>query len=59
MLDCDWSSDVCSSDLINGKCCQNLGESSILWGSAKEFPIAGEDFAYLLFRKRNCCMILY
>ncbi len=44
---------------INGKCCQNLGESSILWGSGKEFPIAGEDFAYLLFRKRNCCMILY
>ncbi len=44
---------------INGKCCQNFGESSTLWGSGKEFPLGGEDFAYLLFRKRNCCMILY
>lgn len=44
---------------INGKCCQNFGESSILWGAGKEYPHAGEDFAYLMFRKRNCCMILY
>jgi len=42
---------------LNGKCCQNLGESSIVWGAGKEFPAGGEDFAYLLFRKRNCCML--
>jgi conjugal transfer pilus assembly protein TraU len=42
----------------NSRCCQNLWETSIVWGAGKEFPIKGEDFAYLLFRKRNCCMIL-
>lgn len=44
---------------INGKCCQHFGASSVMWGSGKEFPIAGEDFSYLLFRKRNCCMTFY
>lgn len=32
-----------------------LGASSISWRAGKEFPIAGEDAIYLLFRKRNCC----
>jgi len=40
---------------INGKCCQPLGRTSILWGAGKEIPGAGEDFAYMIFRKRNCC----
>lgn len=44
---------------INGKCCQNFGESTALWGAGKEFPVAGEDFSYLLFRKRNCCLTVY
>ena len=35
--------------------CQSLGASSAVWGAGKEFPVAGEDAAYLLFRKRNCC----
>ncbi|MBK6616888.1 MAG: TraU family protein [Nitrosomonas sp.] len=40
---------------IAGKCCQPLGRSTVLWGAGREFPIQGEDFAYQIFRKRNCC----
>ncbi len=36
--------------------CQPLGRSEILWGSGKEFPYQGEDFGYLIWRKRNCCL---
>ena len=39
-----------------GRCCQPFGRSTLLWGAAKEFPVRGEDFAFLLFRKRNCCV---
>lgn len=40
---------------IAGKCCQPLGRSTVLWGAGREYPIKGEDFAYQIFRKRNCC----
>jgi conjugal transfer pilus assembly protein TraU len=40
---------------MGDRCCQSFGETTQLWGAAKEFPIKGEDFSYLLFRKRNCC----
>lgn len=40
---------------IAGQCCQPIGRSTILWGAGREFPIEGEDFSYLVFRKRNCC----
>ncbi|MDY7574446.1 conjugal transfer pilus assembly protein TraU [Actimicrobium sp. CCI2.3] len=39
-----------------GKCCQPFGRTTVLWGAGKEYPVQGEDFAYLLFRKRNCCL---
>jgi conjugal transfer pilus assembly protein TraU len=39
----------------DGRCCQPLGRSTHLWGAGKEFPLQGEDFAYMLYRKRNCC----
>jgi len=41
---------------IVGKCCQPMGANSVTWNSGKEYPIQGEDFGYLLFRKRNCCV---
>ena len=41
---------------IAGKCCQPFGRTTALWGAGKSFPYAGEDFAYQIFRKRNCCM---
>ena len=32
-----------------------FGHSSLLWGSGKEYPIKGEHFGFLIWRKRNCC----
>ena len=37
--------------------CHPLGRSEVLWGSGKEFPYTGEDFGYLIWRKRTCCML--
>ena len=39
-----------------GRCCQPFGRSTIVWGAGKEYPARGEDFAFILFRKRNCCV---
>jgi conjugal transfer pilus assembly protein TraU len=35
--------------------CNPLGKSDALFNSGKEFPYKGEDFGYLVWRKRNCC----
>ena len=40
---------------LGSRCCQSFGETTQLWGAGREFPIQGEDFSYLIFRKRNCC----
>ncbi|MBW8308822.1 MAG: TraU family protein, partial [Candidatus Paracaedibacteraceae bacterium] len=37
--------------------CHPLGRSEQLWASGKEFPYQGEDFAYLIWRKRSCCLL--
>jgi len=37
--------------------CQPLGRSEIFWGAGKEFSYKGEDFGYLIWRKRNCCLL--
>lgn len=42
-------------DPVFGHCCQPLGRSTILWGAGRSYPIQGEDFAYALYRKRDCC----
>jgi conjugal transfer pilus assembly protein TraU len=39
-----------------GRCCQPFGRTTALWAAGKEFPVRGEDFAYMLWRKRNCCI---
>ena len=36
--------------------CHPLGRSEVLWGTGKEYPYQGEDFGYLIWRKRNCCL---
>ncbi len=36
--------------------CAPLGKSSVLYEAAKELPVIGEDFGYLIWRKRNCCV---
>jgi len=32
-----------------------LGAPSSIWGAGKEFPYKGEDFTYMMWRKRTCC----
>ena len=39
------------------KGCHPLGRSEALWGIGKEYPYQGEDFGYLIWRKRNCCVL--
>lgn len=40
---------------VNGRCCHPVGRTTTIWGAGKEYPVMGEDFAYQLFRKRDCC----
>ena len=37
--------------------CHPLGHTETLWGAGKEFPYKGSDFAYLIWRKRDCCVL--
>lgn len=41
------------------RCCQPMGRTTHLWAAGKEYPIKGEDFAYMMYRKRNCCERIY
>jgi conjugal transfer pilus assembly protein TraU len=41
----------------NTKNCHPLGHTEIFWGAGKEFPYKGSDFGYLIWRKRDCCMM--
>jgi conjugal transfer pilus assembly protein TraU len=36
--------------------CFGLGLNSALFDSFKEYPYEGEDWSYLLWRKKNCCL---
>lgn len=35
--------------------CHAFGHNTSIWGSLHEYPYQGEDFGYLVWRKRNCC----
>lgn len=34
-----------------------IGRSDFVWGIGATFPVAGEDFVYLVWRKRDCCVL--
>lgn len=36
--------------------CQSFGKSTMFFEANKEMPYIGEDFGYLIWRKRNCCI---
>ena len=38
------------------KCCQPFGRTTADWGAGRSYPYKGEDFSYMLFRKKNCCL---
>lgn len=40
---------------VDGRCTYPMGASSALWSSGKTWASGGEDAAYLIFRKRDCC----
>ena len=35
--------------------CTPYGSTSTLWEAGHEIPVSGEDFGYLIWRKRSCC----
>lgn len=37
--------------------CKPFGYPTVLWGAGRAYPIKGEDFSYLIWRKRNCCTL--
>lgn len=37
--------------------CTVLGYTTVTTEQGKEFPYAGEDWSYLVWRKRNCCLL--
>jgi len=41
---------------LTGRCCQPFGRTTVIWGAGKEFPVKGEDYSFILFRKRSCCV---
>ncbi len=36
--------------------CNALGGSDMVWGMGKTRPVDGEDFTYLIWRKKQCCL---
>ena len=36
--------------------CHPLGKSDVIWGAGKSFPYKGEDFVYLVWMKKQCCL---
>jgi conjugal transfer pilus assembly protein TraU len=37
--------------------CNPLGRSTMLYESGRIKPSAGEEFGFLIWRKRNCCVL--
>ena len=37
--------------------CKRIGQTEVLWQAGKEYPIWGEDFTFLIWRKRDCCLL--
>ena len=37
--------------------CHPLGRSDMIWSTDRTVPYVGEDFGYLIWRKRNCCLL--
>jgi len=37
--------------------CKRIGQTEVLWQAGREFPVWGEDFGFLIWRKRSCCLL--
>lgn len=40
---------------LGGKCCEPIGRTTLVRDVGKSFPYKGQDFAYQVYRKRDCC----
>lgn len=40
-----------------GDGCHPLGRSDSIWSTGRHIPYKGEDFGYLIWRKRQCCLL--
>jgi conjugal transfer pilus assembly protein TraU len=40
-----------------GTCCHNMGENHLSWGLRRKIPGIGEDFLYLVYQYRDCCVL--
>ena len=36
--------------------CHPLGKTDLFWGRGKSYPYGGEDFVYLIWVKKQCCL---
>lgn len=36
--------------------CPSLGGTEVIWGAGKSFPKKGEEFVYLIWTKKHCCL---
>lgn len=36
--------------------CPSLGGTEVVWGAGRSYPFKGEEFAYILWTKRLCCL---
>ena len=45
---------ACAADCVAATV--GFGIKEMFWCAGKEYPVKGEDFAFMLFRKRNCCV---
>lgn len=46
-----------TNPLPTPQACYPLGRATSLWEAGHEYPYKGEDFGYLMWRKRNCCAL--
>ena len=44
--------------MVKGRyACPSIGSSDLKPGSGRTWPVVGEDLGYLVWRKRNCCVL--
>lgn len=36
--------------------CNTLGSSAAIWGAGKSLPLSGEEFVYIIWQKKHCCL---
>ena len=37
--------------------CNPIGKTTAIWGAGKEYPVKGEHFGYVIWRRRDCCVL--